>query len=259
ATASTATAQHTYAAAGSYEVTLVVTDTAGHTATAKRSVTVTAPVPVGPTVLGADAFGRTVAGGWGTADRGGAWTTSGTASSFSVQGGLGLVRSERVGVNRSVALPGLQSTATDLRLTTSLDTAPTGGGTYVSVIGRRVSATDDYRAKLRYQADGRVLVYLTRVVGGTETTLTSAVVSGAVAAADRPLEVRFQVTGTGPTALAVKVWPQGSPEPATWTSRTTDTTAVLQARGGIGALLYVSSTGAPVTARFDDVAATDVP
>ncbi|WP_123380363.1 LamG-like jellyroll fold domain-containing protein, partial [Pseudokineococcus lusitanus] len=46
ATASTATAQHTYAAAGSYEVTLVVTDTAGHTATAKRTVEVTAPAPV---------------------------------------------------------------------------------------------------------------------------------------------------------------------------------------------------------------------
>ena len=51
----------------------------------------TAP-PAAPRVLAADSFTRSVTGGWGTADTGGAWTASGGASSASVAGGTGLLR-----------------------------------------------------------------------------------------------------------------------------------------------------------------------
>jgi PKD repeat protein len=79
-----ATASHTYAAAGSYTVTLTVTDNDGATATQAIPVTVTAPV-VGSTYAN-DSFNRTVASGLGTADNGGAWTLSNTASNYRVDG-----------------------------------------------------------------------------------------------------------------------------------------------------------------------------
>ena len=50
-------------------MTLTVTDDDGANATTTQSVTVSAPPPAG--ALAQDAFGRTVAAGWGTADTGG--------------------------------------------------------------------------------------------------------------------------------------------------------------------------------------------
>ncbi|WP_299032996.1 PKD domain-containing protein, partial [uncultured Pseudokineococcus sp.] len=261
ATATGVGASHEYAAAGSYEVGLVVTDDRGATARSTRAVVVTAPAPEEtPTSsdIARDAFSRTVQGGLGTADAGGAWTTSGTASSFSVTGGAGRISSERVGVNRSAVLAGASSSSTDLQATLSLDTAPTGGGTYVSVLGRRVSSSSDYRAKVRYLADGRVIVYLVRVVGGAETTLTSTVVPGVTAAAGEKLGVRLQVAGTGSTDLAVKAWDASATEPSAWLARTTDSTSSLQVPGAVGLLLYVSGSGTPASLLVDDLLAVPV-
>jgi len=74
------TASRTYAAAGTYAVKLTVTDNAGATGTVTKSVTVTATAAK----LAADAFARSVTGGWGSADIGGAWTISGTAANAAV-------------------------------------------------------------------------------------------------------------------------------------------------------------------------------
>ena len=80
------TTTRAYAADGSYTVRLTVTDGAGATDSTTASVTV-----VGDPSVARDAFGRTVTGGWGSADRGGAWTLSGTLSRYAVAGGLGTV------------------------------------------------------------------------------------------------------------------------------------------------------------------------
>ena len=66
-TGSGKTDSHTYATSGTYTISLTVTDDDGATDTTTHDVTVTAP-----TVLAADAFDRTVANGWGSADTGGA-------------------------------------------------------------------------------------------------------------------------------------------------------------------------------------------
>ena len=107
-------------------------------------------------------------------------------------------------------------------------------------IGRRVSNNNDYRIKLRYVAGGSVVAYLTRTIGGTETILATATVPGLTVSPGDVLRVRFVVSGTGTTALTGKVWRAGSTEPASWLLSTTDSTAALQAPGGVGVLLYVS-------------------
>ena len=129
-----------------------------------------------------------------------------------------------------------------------------GGGMFLGVIGRRIG-TDEYRAKLKISATGGATLYLTRVAGGTETTLQSAAVAGLTVAAGDQLRLRMTVTGASPAALQAKVWKDGVAEPATWLLTAGDATAPLQGAGSVGLMsfLWGTATNAPVQARFDDL------
>ena len=251
------TSSRTYAAAGTYTVTLTVTDDDGATASTTRQVSPTAPPPSG--VLAQDAFGRTASSGWGTADLGGTWTTASSATSFSVSGGTGNV-SMTAGAGRNVYLAGALSSATDMVFTMSTDKAATGGGLYVSPIGRRVVGVGEYRAKVRLLANGQVALSLVRTnSSGVETTIRNeATVAGLTATAGTQLRVRVQVTGTNPTTVRAKVWSASATEPAAWAASVTDSTSGMQVAGSVGFNTYLSSstTNAPLVVRFDDLAVT---
>ena len=251
-----ATASHTYAAAGTYTVTLTVTDNQGATGTVSHDVTVTAPV--GPVTIAADAFTRSVTAGWGSADTGGTWTTTGTASGFSVAGGAGVMTVTRAGSGLAAFLDGVSSDETDVTVTMSSATIANGGGQYVSLVGRHTSTGDDYRAKVKVAANGSVMLYLTRVSAGAETTLVSGTVPGLTYLAGSGLHVRLQLTGTSPTTVRARVWLDGTTEPTTWQLTTTDSTVALQGPGTVGIVTYISgsSTNLPVVFGFDDFLAT---
>lgn len=247
-----ATTSHAYAAAGTYQVTLTVTDDRGASGAATKPVTVSAPAPVG--VLAADAFGRSATGGWGTADTGGAWTVNGTAGNYAVGSGVGTMALGTAGVSRLAFLPGVSSQATDLQVKVSADKIAGGGGMFLGVVGRKVGA-DEYRAKLKVSATGGTTLYLTRVAGGAETTLQSVTVAGLTVAAGDQLRIRMTVTGASPAAMQAKVWREGAAEPATWLLTAGDATASLQGPGSVGLMsfLWSTATNAPVQARFDDL------
>ena len=250
------TDQHTYATAGTYTISLTVTDNGGATNTITRSVTVTAPVPVpvpDPTLIAADAFTRVVSNGLGSADTGGAWTTTGTSSSYSVGGGAGLLRTA-AGGRVNAYLAGVVSTSTDLIVTTSQQQPTTGSGSYISVMGRRVGS-DDYRARVKILSGGTVQLQLLR--GGT--TLQASTIAGLSYATNDQLQVRLQVFGTAPTTIRAKVWATGAVEPTNWQLSRTDSTAALQNAGSIGLAVYLSgSATTPMTVAFDDLSAKAV-
>jgi PKD repeat protein len=245
-----ATLSHTYASAGTYAVSLTVTDNSGATATKSISVTVTGTPS---TLYAQDSFARTVANGWGSANLGGAWSASGSA--YTVAAGVGATALATAGSGASTFLNGVSKSDTDVQVSVTTDKAPTGGGIYVYVIGRRITGQGDYRAKVQLVSSGAVKVSLTRTSStGVETDLTSATVAGLTYVPGTSLRVRLQVTGTGPTSLRAKVWVAGTTEPAAWAVSATDATAGLQAAGsvGVGDYLSGSATNAPVVVRFDD-------
>jgi PKD repeat protein len=254
ATATGAIASHAYAAAGTYTIGLTVSDNAGETATTTRSVTVAPPGQ--PVTLATDTFTRTVTNGFGTAEVGGPWTISGTSSRYSVSG-TGRVIFSAPGVSNNAYLANVSSTATDLRMTVSADKRPTGNGIYVSPIARRVVGVGAYQAKIVLRSTGAVGLALVRAnATGGEVFLQSSIdIPGLTLAAGDTLAVRVQAIGTNPTTLRAKVWKSGSAEPASWQRSVTDTTAALQAAGGIGIDMYMSSTAtnAPVTLTLDDL------
>jgi PKD repeat protein len=239
ATGTGVTASHTYAAAGTYPVSLTVTDNGGATGAVGHSVTVTAPPA---DVLAADAFARSVTGGWGSADTGGPWSLIGTTSNFSVVNGAGLMAVAKAGSGSAAFLAGVSSTNTDVVVTAWSDKVANGVGEFASVLGRRTATGDDYRAKIKVAPDGVVTAYLSRV-----------------SAAGDHLRIRVQVTGTSPTTVRMRVWRLGATEPTAWQLTTTDATAALQAPGAVGLVTYLSgsTTNVPVVFGFDDLLAVD--
>ena len=258
-TASGPTAAHTYTVAGTYTITLTVTDDDGATASTTSTVTVTDPG--GPAVVASDAFGREVANGLGSADVGGAWTFTGATSSYSVTGGTGRLRMATLGGTLSAYLDGASQQAGDLRFSIGVDKPATGSGIFLAAIGRRVNVAGAYQAKIVLRVGGAVGVSLVRAnsSGGSEVALTPSInLPGLAYAAGDRLNVRLQTIGTSPTTLNLKVWKAGTPEPTGWQRTATDSTAALQATGGIGLRAYLSSsaTNAPVVATIDDLSLT---
>jgi trimeric autotransporter adhesin len=257
------TAAHTYASAGTYTVTLTVTDNRGGTHQLARTVSVAAlpaAPPVQPSVLALDTFGRTAATGLGTADLGGAWTLSSASTGYAVADGRGSIRMSTVAGGPSAWLGGVSTSNASVVTDIMLDKEPTGGGVYVTLLGRRINGVGDYRATLRHQANGTVQALIVRRVGSTDTTLAVVnAVAGLAPAPGRSVSARFEVSGTNPTTLRLKAWTAGSAEPAAWLLSTTDGTASHQVAGAVGLATYLSgsATNAPVTASFDNLSVSD--
>ena len=247
-TGSGRTATHLYAADGSYQVRLTVTDDDG----ASSSTTQTVVIGQATGVLASDTFGRTATNGWGTAETGGPWTVSGTASQFSVTGGQGVITLPTAGTGRSAYLGGVSATDADVSAGIRMDKLANGGH-FVGTIGRRVG-TSEYRLKIKVAPDGSVTTYVTRVVNGTETTIQSTPVAGLVYAAGQRLNTRLQVIGTSPTTVRARVWLSTATEPTSWQVSATDGTSGLQSAGAVGVHAYVSgsATNPSWPVRFDD-------
>ncbi|WP_414843707.1 PKD domain-containing protein, partial [Microbacterium sp. Root180] len=243
---------HTFAASGTYPVTLTVTDDDGATGTVTKNVTVTAPPTGGP--LARDQFGRTVAAGWGVADTGGAWTVNSTAK-LSVTGGIGRV-SANAGSTLTATLGGVSSSRLDTTLSLSLDRVP---NQYLDIaVLPRVVGTSFYGTRIRVNPNGSVVLQNVR---GSTALAGSSNAGGLIVGAGAKVQVRVQVEGTSPTTIRARVWLDGSPEPSTWQVTSTDSTAGLQATGSprLSAYLSSSATNGPVIVSFDDLTATAIP
>lgn len=244
-------ASHTYAAAGTYTVALVVRDEDGGEARSEQRLIVEVPVTE-PRAFATDAFARVLGSGWGSADVGGAYSYSGTLANFSVANGKGQLRMGSAGAGPSVYLNSVSSTDTEVRTTISLDKVATGGGVHQSFLVRDVTGAGAYTAKLQFQPNGSVTGFLLR----KDTILVNqTVISSLDYTQGKELVVRAQAVGTSPTVIRMKVWPVGTAEPASWQLSTSDAAADFQKPGRAGFTSYLSgsATNAPVVARYDDV------
>ncbi len=210
------------------------------------------PAPSGPQLVASDDFGRTSSKVWGSADKGGAWTVAGTQANYRVRGGVGTMTVPSSGTTRTATLDRVSTRDQDLRVTVTPQKKATGGGTYVTLIGRKIGR-ESYRTTLVLKRDRSATLGISKVGRGETRISPRKPVSGFTFTAGDRLNMRFQVTGSSPTTLKTKVWKVGTTEPTGWTATATDRTAALQAAGGVGVATYVSSaaTNAPTSFTVD--------
>lgn len=244
---------HTYDEVGAYQVTLTVTDDDGATDHVTHTVNVAGPGTGGP--LASDNFDRTVASGWGSADVGGAWTVRGGAGSFSVAGGAGSI-DVAAGSSRYADLSEVSTASALVTAEFSVGALPgSGEGAYVGVIGRQVGS-DSYAARLVVSPNGQVRLYLLR--GGSAAIAQPYLVPDLTVVAGSDYKIAVEVSGTGSTTVAAKVWKTSDPEPAAWMRSATDTTADLQSAGHVAVYSYLpsGSSGSPVRVSFESLRVT---
>lgn len=200
----------------------------------------------------ADAFGRTVAAGWGTADTGQAWTVASTASDFSVTPGNGLHSHSSLNVARTATLP---CAATDLDVTADFSTPvlAAGGSLYAYVTARQADSSNFYTARVQMTTTQTMVLTIRKRVAGTETELANITVPTAHAASTW-YTVRLRVVGS---ALSAKLWQVGNLEPA-WQITATDTDLTAAALTGVRSLLGTGYSGTlPVVFSFDNFRASE--
>lgn len=199
-----------------------------------------------------DAFGRTVASSWGTADQGGAYAPASNAA-LSVGSGVGKMT---LNANANVRPTlGLSQTTQDVLVRVSADKLAVGGARTVGPVMRFIDASNYYRGDVIYNADGTVDVLWQRVLAGAFTVISSTVRTALTDSAGAWYWVRGRASGTSPTTLQMKVWADGTAEPSTWSVETTDSSAALQVASGLGVRggLGAATSNSPVVISWDDL------
>ena len=237
---------HTYAAGGSYSVTLTATNASGNNA-------VTQLVPVATPPYALDSFTRTVTWGWGVATFGGTWSLVGSAADFNVNGTQGTINIGTAGASRGAYL-GTSAGNVDETFKVSTNKVAAGSHEYIYAVARRQSNLVEYAAKIRLATTGGVYVAISRFNATENVVAAEQVVAGLTNTANEVFDVRFTVTGSSPTTLKVKVWADGTPEPAAYNLTATDSDPSVQGAGGVGVRAYIgaASTDAPVLFSIDD-------
>jgi len=221
-------------------------------------------------VFASDTFDRSLATGWGRADRGGQWQLAGPASSYSVANGAGVIKLSKQSGSGEYGgyLPGLEQDRSDVAVTVQADPVVAAGGSVtVDLLGRRVSSSEDYRAVVRLSRGGGTSIALVRMssdqIDSRVQQLSNTVSTpGTPDAGDQPfpVSIRMQVIGTDPTTIRAKVWTGGT-EPESWTVTGSDSTQDLQRPGSIGLLATAAAapSGKPSDLAVDDLIARTAP
>ncbi|MFD8226849.1 hypothetical protein ACFV16_22055 [Streptomyces massasporeus] len=202
------------------------------------------------TAYASDTFGRTVASGWGTADTGQSWSTSGgSASDYAVSSGSGRHSCSSRSVSRFTFLSNA-GTGPDMDVTTtvSTDQVAVGGSFLAFLLARFTDTSNCYMARLDFKPTLGMSVIIRKRVAGVETELANFTLPF-THTASALYRLRLRTLGS---YVHAKCWPDGETEPA-WQVRAVDT--ALTSGSGAGVRTFVEGTTTntlPVGYAFDD-------
>lgn len=169
--------------------------------------------------IAADAFGRTVANGWGSPDYPSsatytALTTGGAAASdYSVSAGTGRHTHTNVNVRRETKLASVVANDCDIVVgPITIPAAAAGAPVDFGLRSCYVDANNFLEARLFFTTSNTVTANLRQLLAGVETLTGFVTVAGVTGAG--PVMLRYQNYGG---ALKMKVWSPSAAEPDAWT------------------------------------------
>ncbi|MGW3135889.1 hypothetical protein [Streptomyces sp. NPDC001139] len=194
-----------------------------------------------------DTFTRTTSNGWGTADTGQAWSTSGgVASDYATSGSVGTHSVSAVNSSRYTVLTS-PAADVDVQVQVATSALATGGPQYAHVVARYIDANSLYCARVAFNTDQTLTLVIQKRVGGVQTDLASVLADGTHAASTF-FTLRLLVWGA---TLKAKVWAMGGVEPP-WLLSTTDSALTGAGSVGVRSTLDAANTNVlPVTYSYD--------
>jgi hypothetical protein len=200
-----------------------------------------------------DTFTRTTSNGWGSADTGQAWTTSGgSAANFSTNGSIGIQSAATVAVLRNALIP-VGVADMRARATISIDTGAVTGATATAWVAARVTDTSNYyAAQLEFRTDDSVRLAVIKRVAGSLSGITSTVTIAAAFAANEQFTVELEVSGS---TMRASAWATATSSNPGWLVEATDTSLTAGTQAGALSRLEVGNSNAlPVGFQFDNFA-----
>lgn len=201
-----------------------------------------------------DTFTRTVAaGGWGTADSGQVWTTSGGAGTdFSVNGSRGLISMNNTNVSRRGIIDGPQQNV-EISAYLVPGVVATGAPIGMGVIARQVTGSD-YIAEVSFDLAGAMNLRIRKNIAGVVTTLSTTALTGTYTATT-VMQIVFRVWGS---TLSARAWDATTPDPVTMQSTVTDTSLTAAGAVGTRSIRETGNTNGTITVQFDNFIVSDV-
>ncbi|MFJ5259084.1 hypothetical protein ACIQAC_01235 [Streptomyces sp. NPDC088387] len=194
-----------------------------------------------------DQFARTVAGGWGAPDAGGAWTVTGTAADYSVGSGVGSVAQPSVGIAHLTLTPA-PGPDVDLYVDVATSVLASGASLFTGPLLRAVDNNNHYSCRVDFTTAAAVNMTVRKRVAGVETQLGT-YTSGLTHVAGTFYRVRVQSAGT---TLRAKIWLASTPEPRQWQIEVTDASLTAAANVGSRSFANTGSTAVSPVMRFDN-------
>jgi hypothetical protein len=197
------------------------------------------------TPFATDAFTRTLAGTWGSADLGGAWTLS--AGTFGVGSGFSQMTLPAAGTMLTAALTDVNQQDFDIRWIGIPRANVAGAELVLDLATRYVDATHYVAYQMRFQTDLTVDAYVVRNQGSGDVVLGSNIATALTYNSSQFINVRCKaVSGM----LYMKVWNVQNIEPIGWTLVCEDD-APLSGSIMFRAVAAVGNTNMPLLVGFD--------
>lgn len=209
---------------------------------------------VTPTVT--DTFSRSVSGGWGNADTGQTWSTSGgSGSDYNVASNVGTISAGVVNSSRFTALGSLSIADVDMRAEISVPVVATGASISSGLRLRAADTSNYYYVEADRRTDGTIRLQLVSRVAAVSTTIAGPLSKGTYSGGET-WTVRGRVVGS---VLQGKLWKTSDPEPAGWDLEVVTTS--LPSAGPVGTRVILSTGNTntlPVVATWDNLSVTTI-
>ncbi|ROR80764.1 parallel beta-helix repeat (two copies) [Plantibacter flavus] len=194
-----------------------------------------------------DTFKRDAASGFGAAELGGKYTTSGKG--LSVSSGAGVISFDTAATARQAVLTGVQTGDAQASTTVVVPALPRGGNGVSVGLQLRSDGASYYQGTLRIAPNGSAFLGISRVDGSAskQSRLQDEVLVASALQAGSTINLDVRVHGDTTVRVAARAWSLGAATPS-WQRVVDDQSDQRITKGGIGVWSYLSSaTAAPAS------------